>query len=253
MKILIGTPIHPQGAYALDKFLANQKEIQKEYPACELLFSSIDSSYVDELKGIIKRWGLKGTAIHYSVEKPAYARSRLWNIACGREVIRQYFLTQTDASALLFLDADMTFDPAVVSIMEKESKGYAAVFSGYGLRDGGVGLAGAGCLLLTREAAQKIKIRCYEFKNGDTIFEDNLIEMDLYRAGGRIKKGIFLSIDHYASSSGVRHISPQKVSPLRQLINHPLLRCILIRTSILFQRNIPWRLFSISAKLQKKT
>jgi hypothetical protein len=252
MNVLIGTPIHRQGAYVLDKFLANQKEIQKLSPACEILFTTVDGSYAAELRDTLARQGLKGTAICYKVEKPAGAQSRLWNIASGREAIRRYFLTQTDARELLFLDADMTFDPAVAGILEKEISGYSAVFSGYPIRGQGVGLAGAGCLMLTREAAEKIKIRCVEFKGGETIFEDNLIEMDIFSLGGRIKKGFFVEIDHYSSPAEARHIVPQRVGLGRRITNQPLLRYLVIRASLLLHCNIPWRLFNLKARVMGK-
>lgn len=250
MDVLIGTLIYRGGAYVLDKFLANQKEIQNRYSSCELLFATIDTSFLGELQDLISRWGLKGSVLSYEVEKPVYARSRLWNISCGREAIRRFFLRRTRAEALLYLDADMTFDPSVVSILEKEIEGYDAVFSGYPLRDGGIGLAGAGCLMLTRKAAEKIQIRCCEFKNGDTIFEDNLVEMDLYRQKCRIKKGFFLSIDHYASPEKTGHMIPQKVGTVRQITNHPWIRYWLIRTSIMLQMNVPWRLFVIISRMR---
>ena len=210
MDLVIGTPIHRKGAYVLDKFLDNQKQIQQKFPECKLVFSTDDLSYLDELMKSIQQSGIKGTVISFEVKKPVYAKSRLWNIAAGREAIRQYILSQTQAKRLLFIDSDMTCDPDVISIMEKEITHHDAVFSGYRFKNNRLGLFGAGCLLLTREALAKIKFRCYEFSNGQVINEDNVLEMDLFKNGYRIRKGFFLSIDHYITPLEVNHISPQK-------------------------------------------
>jgi hypothetical protein len=239
MKILVGTPIYCNGAYALEKFLANQQQIQLNRPDCDLVFSTDEYGYVDELNNFLHKWTLRGTVITHKFEKPGYAKSRLWNIASARESIRQYFLSQTEANRLLFLDADMTYDPVVVSIMEKEMTNHDAVFSGYRFKNNRIGLIGAGCLLLERDAVEKIKFRCYEFKNGQVINEDNLVEMDLFRHGCRIKKGFFLAIDHYASETEVRHISPRKVGLFRKIINSAFVRFCLIGTSVAIHYNIP--------------
>jgi hypothetical protein len=239
MKILIGTPIYRDGSYALEKFLTNQKEIQDKYSDCSLVFSTDDVSYAGELNNILQRWQLKGNVISYKVEKPGYAKSKLWNIASGRESLRQYFLSQPDAEKLMFMDADMTFDPEVIRIMEKEITHYDAVFSGYRFRNNYLGLTGAGCLLLTRKAAEKAKFRCYEFVNGQTINEDNIAEMELFKHGCRIKKGYFLSIDHYTPSGEVKHVDPQKVGLYRRVMTSSIVRFILIRISVALHYNIP--------------
>jgi hypothetical protein len=239
MKILIGTPIHRQGACALKKYLDNQKKIQQIHPDCDLVFSASDTTYVPELQDLLHQWDLRGTVISHIVQKPAYAKSRIWDIASARESIRQYFLSQPEAEALLFLDSDMTYDPLVARILGKEMEGHDAVFSGYRYRNGRIGLAGTGCLLLRRNALEKIKFRCYEFKNGQVINEDNVMEMDLFRAGCRIKKGFFLSIDHYYSATEAKHIDPQKVGLFRKIMTGPMVRFCLISGSVTVHYDIP--------------
>ncbi|MBN1367443.1 MAG: hypothetical protein JW967_05920 [Dehalococcoidales bacterium] len=251
MKILIGTPIHRGGAFALDKFLANQEKIHQQTPSCELVFAACELDYIPELKSLVSQYRLRARVIPYEVIKPDWAKSRFWNIACGREALRQYFSARTEYGSLLFLDADMTFDTAVVEIMERELTGYDTVFCGYRLRDGGTGLAGAGCLIMTRQILQKIKFRCYEFKNGCAISEDNTLEVDLYRAGARIKKGFFLSIDHYINTDEAKHIEPQHVSLYRRITTNPLFRYCLNRLGILIHVNLSWRLFVIMGKLTR--
>ncbi len=126
--------------------------------------------------------------------------------------------------------------------MKKEIQGYDVVFSGYPLKRYGMGLAGMGCVMFTRSILEKVKFRCYEFKNGELIFEDNLLEMDLFRLGSQIKKGFFLSINHYRSATEVRHVTPQPVGIFRKIANCAFVRYALISVSIMIQLNIPWNL-----------
>jgi hypothetical protein len=68
------------------------------------------------------------------------------------------------------------------------------------------------------------------------------LEMDLFRLGSRINKGFFLSIKHYVSTTEAMLIAPQSLSLLRRISNLAFVRYGLIKTSILIQRNIPWKL-----------
>ncbi len=248
VNLVIGTPIYRQGAYVIDRFLSNQSQIQQSYPSSELILATSDYDFIKELESLVSFWKLRGTVLHYEVVKPDHARNSIWNIACGREAIRGYILSQTDARYVLFLDADMTFEPSVIRIMENEIQGYDVVFSGYPLKDHGIGLAGVGCAMLTRSILEKIKFRCYEFKNGEVIFEDNVLEMDLFRLGSRVKKGFFLSINHYTSAIEARHTTPQPVGILRKITNYSFARYWLIRASIMIQHNIPWKLKVLLSK-----
>jgi hypothetical protein len=248
--VIIGTPVHRLGAYVLDRFLDNQKQIQQSQPSSELVLATCEQDFIEELDGLMISRELRGTTLYYEVAKPEHARSRIWNIACGREAIRQHLLAQTEARYLLFLDADMTFDPAVIEIMKREIKRHDAVFSGYPLQRFGKGLAGLGCALLTRSTLEKINFRCYEFKNGEVIFEDNMLEMDLFRSGGRVRKGFFLAIDHYTSEDETGHITPQPVGISRKIANWAPARYALLRMSMLIRHNIPWKLKTYVSKLQ---
>ncbi len=241
-KVIIGTPIYRRGTYIIDKFLSNQKEIQQNYPSSELVLATCENDLIKELESLLSFCRLKGRVLLYETVKPDYARSRRWNIVCGRGAMRQYILSQTQARYLLFLDADMTFDPSVIEIMEREIRGYDVVFSGYPLRDYGTGLAGFGCLMLTRSILEKLEFRCYEFKNDEEISGDEVLEMDLFRLSSRIKKGFFLSLSHYKSENEATHITPQPVGALRRITNSPFVRYVLIRASIMIQYNIPWKL-----------
>ncbi len=242
MNIVIGTLIYRHGAFVIDKFLSSQKQIQQSHPSTELILATCEYDFVKELENLISLWELRGTILSYEVVKPEYARSRVWNVACGRESIRKYTLCKTEAKYLLFLDADMTFEPSVVEIMEKEMHGYDVVFSGCPLHSNMIGLAGAGCVMLTRSILEKVRFRCYEFRNGEVIFEDSILEMDLFRLSSRIKKGFFLSLSHYKSEHEATHITPQPVGALRRITNSAFVRYVLIKASIMIQYDIPWKL-----------
>ncbi|MFC2067622.1 hypothetical protein ACFLTP_01180 [Chloroflexota bacterium] len=249
VKVVIGTPIYREGAYIIDKFMSNQKQIQQSYLSTELILATTEYEFRKELEDLISFYDLRATVILYEAVKPDYACSNIWDIACGRESIREYTMSKTEAEYLLFLDADMTFEPSVIKIMKNEIQDYDVVFSGYPLQRYGIGLAGAGCLMLSRSTLEQIKFRCYEFKNGDVIFEDNVLEMDLFKLGSRVKKGFYLSINHYGSSTKVRRINPQPLGILRKITNYPFARYGLIWVSIMMQRNIPWKLKSLSSRL----
>jgi len=238
VNVVVGTPVCRDKAYVLDKFLANQREIQLVYPSSELVLATNEADFAEELENLLNLWSLKGKVLRYETIKPEYARSPWWNVACGREAIRRYTLSQTEAAYLLCLDVDMTFDPNVISIMEREIQGYDAVYSGYPLRDFGIALAPGGCCLLTVAVAKEIKWRCLEFKNGVAIADDVPLEMDLIRLGKRIKKGFFLSISHYDNQDQAKTISPRPVGLYRRVTHSALVRYVLIRASIALQHDI---------------
>jgi len=248
--VVIGTVIYRQGSYIIDKLLANQKEIQQEYPRSELIFAVNEADFVQELERLLSHWGLRGRVILYDTIKPEYARSKVWNIGCGREAIRRYTLSQPEVRYLLSLDADLICDADIIDIMEREIQGYDIVFSGCPLRDYGIGLAGAGCVMINRSVLEKIRFRCVEFKNGDVMFEDNLLELDSFKLRSRIKRGFFLHVSHYKSANEARNIEPHPVSLYQRMTTSVLVRYVLIRASFVVKRNIPWRLKVIADKLR---
>jgi len=242
VNVVVGTPIYRQGAYILDKFMLNQKEIQQNYPSSELVLATNENDFGEELKSQLSFWGIRGKVIFYKTIKPDYARSRTWNIACAREAIRQYTLSQTKASYLLFLDADMTFDPLVIKIMKKEIQGYDVVFSGYASRDFKGYELGAGCCMLNRRTLEKISFRCLEFKNGEVIREGCMRELDLIKLGSKVKKGFFLCINHYKSKNEAKSVDPQPLGLFRSITTSRFVRYILISASIMLRHDISGRL-----------
>jgi len=248
--VVVGALIYRQGAYVIDKFLSNQKEIQREYPSSELVLATNEGDFVQELERLLSHWGLRGRVILYETVKPEYARSKVWNIACGREAIRRYTLSQPEVRHFLSLDADLICDADIIEIMEKEIRGYDIVFNGCPLRDYGMGLAGAGCVMISRSILEQIRFRCVEFKNGDVIFEDNLLELDSFRLRSRIKRGFFLHVSHYKSANEAKNIEPHPVSLYQRITTSVFVRYVLIRASFVVKRNIPWRLKVIADKLR---
>ncbi|MFC2039182.1 glycosyltransferase family A protein [Chloroflexota bacterium] len=240
--VIVGTPIHRAGAYILDKFLANQKEIQQDYPSSELVLATVEDDFAEELEKLLPLYGIRGSVLRYETAKPDYARSRIWNIVCGREAIREYTLLQTEARYLLFLDADLTFDPNIIEVLEREIQGYDLVHSGYALRDFGICVIGLGCSMLTKTILEKVGFRCIEFRSGETIDEGSILELDLVRLRSRINKGIFLSACHHRGGNEARCIEPRPLGLFRRITTSPFLRYAVIRASIIVKRNILNRL-----------
>jgi len=235
--VIMGAPICRRTAFALDEFLANQQEIQRAYPDCELILATEEPDFVDELKERIARYNLRGDAIAFELVRPANARHWAWAVAGGREAIKQYALSE-GVEYLLYFDADMTYDPSVISVMKEKIGGFDVVSSGYMLPRYGAWGFGGGCVLINKKTLNKINFRCYEFKSGFAITEDEWLDVDLFTSRARVKKGIFVPIKHYIEGGQYYAIEPQPVGWFRQLVNRPLVRYLEVRMSLLFGRNI---------------
>ncbi|MFC1904403.1 hypothetical protein ACFLXT_01355 [Chloroflexota bacterium] len=243
--VIVGTPICRRTSFILDKFLSNQQEIQQAYPGCRLVLATDEPDFVAGLKEQINHYHLKGEVITYETVKPDYAQSRDWSMVSGREAIRQHVLSQTTAEYFLSVDADMTFNPHVIQIMETEIKGYDVAHSAYPLRRFGINAAGLGCSMITRDTLEIIEFRCLEFKNGQLIPEGNLLDIDLFNLGKRIKRGFFLHISHYETGNKAKYISPQPLGLLKKITNLLLVRYVLIKASIMLRYDIPGKLQTI--------
>jgi hypothetical protein len=244
LNVIVGTPLCRRTAFVLDRFLANQREIQQAYPGCALILATEEPYFVTELKEQIDRYNLRGEAIAFEVVKPDYARSPVWNVAWGREVMRQYALSR-GAEYLLCLDSDMTYDPSVISIMKEKIQGFDVVSSGYQLTHWGGWGFGTGCLLINRETLNKITFRCFEFKNGQVIYEDNSLDMDLFACRARVRRGIFVSVKHYEDREHYYAIEPRPMGWFRALTNSSLVRYMIVRMGIMFRYNIAYKLHTL--------
>jgi len=249
VEVVIGTPVHRTGAFVLDKFLANQKEIQDRCPSSELILATAENDFAGELETLLVSSGLRGKVLRYETIKPAYARNRIWNITCGREALRRYMLLQTGAGYMLFLDADMTCDTDIVEILRREIEDCDVVYSGCPLRGVGIALAGTGCCMLTADTLREIEFRCIEFRNGHIMSEDQLLEFDLIRSGKRIKKGFFLAINHYVSAERAKSIGPRPVGLYRRMTHLKCVRYAITRTSLLLHYDIGLRLLIFNWQL----
>lgn len=231
--VVIGATVVRKSAYAFDKFMKNQKEIQDIYPQSRLVLATDEPDYEEELKGILKIHGVEGDVIVYKTEKPDHFTNRIWSIACGREAIRKYALS-TGADYLLPVDADMIHDPLVIDILKRELAGYDVVQSGYRYRVKELHTVGfgAGCSLVKKEMFEKLKFGCYEFKHDQWIDDGLVFESDLVRLGARIKKGIFVRIEHYYTSNDFILTEPRDLTLFEKIRTNPRFRWILITLSI---------------------
>ena len=239
--VVIGAPICRRTAFALEEFLANQREIQQAYPGCELILATEEPDFVGELKERMARHRLRGDAIAFELVKPKGARHWSWAVAGGREAIKKYVLAG-GVEYFLSFDGDMTYDPAVVSIMKEKIRGYDVVSSGYRLPRYGAWGFGGGCVLINRKTLPKINFRCYEFKSGFAITEDQWLDVDIFTSRARVNKGIFVPIKHYTGDGQHHDIEPQPVGWLRRLSNSPPVVYLLVKLSVLLGVNIPGKL-----------
>ncbi len=53
VEVLVCTPVYRKGSYVIDKFLSNQKDIQREYPASALVLATVEHDFVDELERLL--------------------------------------------------------------------------------------------------------------------------------------------------------------------------------------------------------
>jgi hypothetical protein len=247
--VIVGTPVYRAGSFVIGKFLENQRDIQKSYPSSELILATEQKDYIEELNGMLKHYGLRGEVFFFEIVRPDYARAQNWHTTCGREAIRQYIVSKTEASHLLFIDADMTCDSQVINILKKEIEGYDIVASGYPGRLYGIQTGGIGCSLFTRNALQKITFRCIEFYNHRVIDEGEVLEMDAFSKRLKFKYGYLLAVDHYNTDGRARHIEPHPVSMLRKISNARLFRYMLMKTSIMFKFSIASSLHGFLSRL----
>ena len=247
--VIASAPVSRHTSYVLDRFLANQHEIQQVYPGCSLVLATNESDFVPRLNEQINLYQLRAEVLVYKTERPWFARSRAWNIAIGRNVLREHMLS-CGAEYFLSLDADMVYDPQIVNILKKKIQGFDVVFSGYPFFPYGSWQFSLGCALINRETIGKINFKCYEFLNGQVFYEDELFYMDLFPLRVRVNRGLFFSITHY-HDNGYFTVEPGHVGWFRTLTNTPLARYLVTRTSLLFKRHLFKWLRVLAEKAQK--
>lgn len=248
--VIVGVPICRRTAFVLDKFLANQREIQASYPRCTLTLATDEADFVEELREQLRLHFIRGEVITYETVKPEHARTRLWSITCGREALRRHVLDKK-AGFFLSLDADMVFDPSVVAIMKSRIAGFDAVFSGYRVSPYGVMAYGNGCLLMRSKVLNDFAFTCYEFSDGDVIDESESVDWGLFRCHAKLNKGTFVFAEHYWNSEGCYTVEVHRTGWFRTLGNNPLLRFILIQMSIMVGHNLARRLQSLVRRIPR--
>ena len=251
MEVVVGVPINPRTAYILDKFLKNQEKIQsKSKLAVKTVFATEDLEFAEKLKNILKKYNIKSDVITFEVYKPKYAKDRIWNIVSARTSIRDYFL-KSQAEYLIFMDADMIFDPEIVNkLIEIVEKGYDVVYNGYLDRGNpsGINLTGFGGTLIKRWVMEKTKFRCKE-KNGRVIDEGVYFEFDLVKIGAKVYRGFIAYSEHHDPKRPPSICYPKKLTLQEKLRNNIYLRFLIHLISILLCYDILWHL---SMKLKTK-
>ncbi len=243
--VIIGTPICRRTSYVLDKFMVNQQEIQRAYPGCMLVIATDEPDFVAELREQVSQYNIKVEVITYETTKFNYPRSYIWNITCGREALRRYVLS-TKAEYFLSIDADMIFDPSVIDIIKNKSVGFDVVYSGYIMATLGFYGFGNGCLFFNKETLSKMAFTYFEFKNGQVIDESEAVDWVLFKLRARVRKGVFIAIEHYIGWDKCYCIEPQPMGWFRRLTNNPTIRFMIIQVSILSKHNITRKLQTIA-------
>lgn len=245
LTVVVGAPVCRRGAYILDKFLSNQREIQQRYPLSEMALATDEPDFAGEVETLLGSSGVRGRVVRYETVGPPRGGSWYSSIASGREAVRQYILSQTRAKYLMSVDADMLYDTRLVEIMEREIEGYDAVFSGAPLRSvrGTIGMGG-GCAMLRRSALERIQFRCVELRNGEVLDDGCMLEMDLIRSGIAVKKGVFVSVNHYIGPAEALSVNPQPLGLFRRISTSRYVRYSLLRASLLLGCDISSELHS---------
>jgi hypothetical protein len=93
MKILIGTPVHQDKEYCMERWVENVSKLLKKSP-CDVLIvdNSPDLNYIEKIKGYFKKYGVKNYLIkHLDINQN---QPRAERIGRSREIIRQHLLTK---------------------------------------------------------------------------------------------------------------------------------------------------------------
>jgi hypothetical protein len=128
MKILIGTPIHQIKDYCMERWLENVAKLLKQSP-CDLILvdNSPNLSYVEKIKGYLKKYGIKNFKIkHFEINEEDLdtSQARSQKVEIAQEMIRREVLkAQYDAWFSWECDQIIPADTLdrLVSLMKRES------------------------------------------------------------------------------------------------------------------------------------
>jgi len=243
-KAIIGVPINAKTDYILDRFLKNQEEIQKAFNGeIETVFATEDELFAQKLKKVLKNYKINSNVITFKPNRPKNAKDRIWNIVLARNAIREYYL--------IFMDADMIFDPEIVNKLIKiAEKGYDVVYNGYLDRGNpnGINLTGFGGTLIKRWVMEKVRFRCKE-RNGRVIDEGVFFEFDLVRIGAKVFRGFISYSEHHDPKRPPSVCYPRELKLSERIRNNPYFRFLFHLISIPLCYDILWHL---SMKLKTK-
>lgn len=95
MKILIGTPIHQCKDYAMERWLENVAQLQRQTPADLLLVdNSPGTSYAEKVKEYCVKWGVGNYEIlHFDFNQGMSQVEKDRRIEKAQEMIRQHLLS----------------------------------------------------------------------------------------------------------------------------------------------------------------
>ncbi len=241
-KVVIGTTITKLPAYILEEFFSNQKEIQENYPDSELVISTSDDNFrIDtprELKCKIIKYQ---KSVITDTDIFTANKIRILDMVEGRNVARSYFL-RSDAEYFLSVDADMIYDPNLISILMDEIKNYDIVMSGYMKKNHRLGYS-LGCALIRRKVLEKVKFNCLIFPSSPdmpNIIEDGwMLEYDAIQKGFKIKRGIFVGIDHIVSEKDKLEVIPRRITTWEKIKTNSAIRYLIVKLCILTKRDLP--------------
>ena len=131
----------------------------------------------------------------------------------------------------------MVYEMSVISIMKLKIEGFDSVYSGYRWRNGNWGFGG-GCIMINRKAFSQITFRCYEFKNGQVLSEDEILDMDFFSARIHANKGIFLTSKHFNSRDEYYTINPKPLPLFLAIGNSLFVKYVVMRADIILRINV---------------
>ena len=242
-KILIGTTLVSGYDYIIDEFLKNQKSIQKKYPDSELIISTSDNNFKlnipNELKCKVIKYQKSSVISSDSLFIPQ--KNRIRDMVDGRNVVRNYFL-KSDAEYFLSVDADMVYDPNIISILMNEIKNSDIVMSGYMKKNHRLGYS-LGCALIRREVLEKVKFNCLIFPSSPdmpNIIEDGwMFEYEAINNGFKVKRGVFVEIEHIINKKERLRVIPRRITSLEKIKANSVIRYFLVKLCILTKRDLP--------------
>jgi len=243
MKVVIGTTFAKLPIYILEYFFSNQIAIQKKYPDLELIISTSNNNFkIDipkELNCRVIKYQKSSVISFDSLFIPQ--KNRIQDMVAGRNVVRNYFL-KSDAEYFLSVDADMVYDPNIVSILMNEIKNSDIVMSGYMKKNHRLGYS-LGCALIRREVLEKVKFNCLIFPSSldmPNIIEDGwMFEYDAIHNGFKIKRGVFVEVEHIISERERLGVIPREITTWEKIKTNSVMRYLLVKLCILTKRDLP--------------